>query len=87
MKLIFCPHCYDVVTLTLQTRYCACKKSSGEYLDELNAVYSGDAVPLGIANLSFTKAVLEQPDLGDGKEFKAFVIPKQCDTFKFTKNE
>ena len=82
MKLIFCPHCQDVVKLRRQLTVCQCGKSYGRYTDGLFAVYSGDAVPLGFANLSLVLAINNQPESGDGERFEAFVIPKKCPTFK-----
>ena len=82
MKLIYCPYCHDIIKLRRQVTICECGKSFGTYLDDLNAAYSGDAVPLGIANSSFIGALKNQPASGDGMRFEAFVIPKDCLTFK-----
>lgn len=82
MKLIYCPHCHNIVKLCRRVTTCECRLSHGAYLDDLNAVYSGDAVPLGIANSSFIDALRNQPASGDGMRFEAFVIPKKCSTFK-----
>jgi len=84
MKLIFCPKCFDVFRIYQKiTRECRCGKSWGTYIDNLNATYGGNAVPLGISNFSFTNALGNQPTNGGaGKKFEAFVIPKKCKTFK-----
>lgn len=84
MKLIFCPICHDIVKLTMKVRRsCLCETSWGHYEEDgLNAIYGGQAVPLGFANSSFVNAVNNQPPLGLGKTFEAFVIPVECDTFK-----
>lgn len=83
MKLIFCPKCQDVVKLDLGGRLCKCKASGGYYKrDELNAVYTGAAIPLGFANSTLVEAIENQPDEGMGEGFVAFVIPKSCPTFK-----
>jgi hypothetical protein len=84
MKLLFCKNCQDVIRLQQEeTRTCKCGKVSGKYLDELNAIYSGDdAVPMGIANGSFVEALHNQPEDGWGEVFTAFVIPKNCYTFE-----
>lgn len=81
MKLLMCPDCGDVFNLKHAVKTCGCGKTRGHYTDDLNAVYDG-GVPLGFANSSFLKAVLQQPDEGRGKEFTAFVIPHVCPTFK-----
>ena len=80
MKLLYCKNCRDVVRLIKENRYCLCGKSSGMYLDNVNAVYSGNAVPLGINNSSFNEAVFYQKEK-ESITFDAFVIEKQCKTF------
>ena len=80
MKLIYCPHCGDVVRLFYEKRVCKCGKSGGFYTDRLNALISGDAIPLGFDNADFHRAIAEQKDHGWGEVFSAFVIPKKCDT-------
>lgn len=86
MKLLFCKNCQDVVKLLPEPRKCKCGKCEGivkheEGLDK--AYYSGEeAVPLGFANSSLRTAIINQPNFGNGKEFTAFVIPKDCYTFK-----
>lgn len=83
MKLIFCPHCHDIVKLIFNCqRDCKCERSGGWYVDDLNAVYVGDAIPLGFNNQTLVSAIRNQPESGMGKGFRAFVIPKKCDTFK-----
>ena len=42
-------------------------------------MYSGEAVPVGINNTSFARAINDQPSACVGREFTAFVIPKECD--------
>ena len=85
MKLILCKNCGDIVTLIQdKERFCECGKCSGKYTDELNAWYKGDefVVPLGVAYGSLANVVMTQPESGMGKNFSAFVIPKQCNTFE-----
>jgi len=80
MKLILCPHCGDVVKLTIRVpRFCECGKSWGQYhKDGLNADIGGEAIPLGFANQSFIKALKDRPEEGEGSRFEAFVIPKKA---------
>lgn len=82
MKLIFCPHCQDVVKLDFEARNCKCGRSGGVYKkDGLHAVISGDAIPLGIDNTSLAWAMKARPECGSlGSTFEAFVIPKECET-------
>ena len=80
MKLIFCPSCRDVLALRMHFRSCECGKSGGRYVDNLNAIIKGDAIPIGFHNMSFGTAVGLQPLQGWGRNFVAFVIPKICPT-------
>jgi hypothetical protein len=85
MKLIYCPECQDIVRLFFEDRSCRCGKSHGMYRkDGLNAIIGGYAIPIGIDNHSWCKA-LETNRLwynsGDrGVTFEAFIIPKKCKT-------
>lgn len=82
MKLLFCDKCLDIIKLTKIIKSCKCGKTKGKYIDSLRAVYSGDhAIPIGIDNYDFIKALNSQPEKGIGKIFNAFVIPKKCETF------
>ena len=83
MKLILCPHCHDIVKLVLNVqRGCECERSWGLYEDDLNVVYGGDAIPLGFDNRTLLRAIKRQPPSGLGYRFEAFVIPRECPTFK-----
>lgn len=81
MKLLFCPKCSDVFSLSFDEKSCSCGESKGKYLDNLSAEHTG-GIPIGFDNTSFVIALKQQPDSGMGKKFNAFVIPKQCNTFK-----
>ena len=48
----------------------------------MNAEFSGPVIPLGFHNKYFHEALKNQPDANWGKEFTAFVIEKNCPTFK-----
>ena len=64
-------------------RICECGKVGGKYIDNLNAIYFGKpAVPIGFNNTTLVNAVHKQPKSGMGSDFSAFVIPKDCKTFK-----
>jgi hypothetical protein len=84
MKLLLCSECQDVIRLqTERVRLCKCGKVSGVYLNDLDAIYAGDtAIPLGFANSTLVTALRNQPEEGMGYDFKAFIIPKECPTFK-----
>jgi hypothetical protein len=85
MKLLLCPECSDIFNLQEHVKTCGCGHAWGQYIDELNAVYSG-GIPLGFANSTFFQALEAQPKDGDGKTFTAFVIPVYCPTFKEIKD-
>ena len=83
MKLLMCGRCQDVFKLQLELRACACGRTRGRYLDDLNAEYAGDAaLPIGFDNPSLVYAVHHRPTTGDGLEFTAFVVPRACETFR-----
>lgn len=83
MKLIYCPICRDVVSLTYKARTCECGQSGGQYApDGVTATLTGPAIPLGFDNGSLQKALLNRPGAGDGERFEAFVIPRVCPTVK-----
>ena len=71
MKLIFCTLCHDIVKCQKSGRTCQCGASGGRYTDDLNAVYWGKALPLGLANSSFVRALRNQPQEGVGERFEA----------------
>ena len=81
MKLLYCNHCKDTLSLSYTTKTCHCGESGGHYeADGLNATYYGNATPLGFTNDTFNFAKQRQPEWGNGFEFTAFVIPKVCPT-------
>lgn len=87
MKLIYCHRCDSVVRLVYKERRCECGNIGGYYQDDgLNAVYweklKESSSPLGFTNGSFVRAYNNQPDSGMGYDFNAFIIPKECPTFK-----
>jgi len=82
MKLLYCQNCHDVFNLSLEVKTCQCGQSVGKYTDRINAIYQGNCVPIGFHNAFLTNAIKNQPKSGKGKDFTAFVIPKQCDTMK-----
>jgi len=51
MKLLLCTECSDVIRLKSHNKKCDCGKVAGRYVDEINAVYTGPAVPKGITKM------------------------------------
>jgi hypothetical protein len=80
MKLIYCLDCRHIFNIDKVHRKCRCHRSWGHYLDNINAVYGGKAIPLGIDNESFAEALEFQQDVMSAR-FTAFLIPKKCKTF------
>jgi len=57
MKLLYCPHCGDVVRLFPERRTCKCGKSWGHYLDDNSTtVQTWPSLSLSIANPDFQAA-------------------------------
>lgn len=84
---MLCKKCNHIFSLAPQERICECKTTKGRYIDDQNAVYSGEfAVPLGFTNTSLLSAINNQPQTGLGELFTAFVIPKDCSTFITERN-
>lgn len=85
MKLLFCRKCQDMFRLAIEERrHCKCGLTSGQY-DENGekATYSGEyAVPFGIDNNTFIRAIQTQPQRGWGPNFIAFVFARHHDRFK-----
>jgi hypothetical protein len=83
MKLLFCTECSDVFNLVLgKEKSCSCGKTKGKYIDNLNAEYLGEGIPIGFRNGEFIKSMIEQHKYGEGNDFAAFAIRKDCETFK-----
>lgn len=58
MKLLFCKKCNGVFNLQTEEKQCPCGETSGKYIDESKAEYSGEsAVPFAIDNYSFTARI------------------------------
>lgn len=82
MKLLLCLECNDIFNLDMSEKSCSCGRSKGKYINHQIAEYTGEfALPLGFSNPSLIQAIKDQPIEGLGKEFTAFVIPKNCKTF------
>ncbi|WP_270363304.1 hypothetical protein [Bacillus paranthracis] len=82
MKLLMCLECNDIFNLALSEKSCSCGRSKGKYVNQQLAEYTGEfALPIGFSNPSLIQAIKDQPNEGFGKEFTAFVIPKNCRTF------
>jgi hypothetical protein len=57
VKLLYCPHCGDIVRLFPEKRFCLCGKSWGHYLDDgATTVQTWPGLSIGIANPDFVEA-------------------------------
>lgn len=91
MKLLMCIKCSDIFNLTMEEKKCKCGKSSGRYIDELNAIIAGSSIAIGFANNSFIDAyrrqvienqVADKDTCCKGQEFTAFFIPEWATSIK-----
>lgn len=85
MKLVYCQKCQGIIRLRNIEKQCDCGLTKGKYIDNLNAVFSGEfAIPMGVDNNSFREALLIYNDMNFqyGPNFKAFIITEPCKTFK-----
>ncbi len=87
-KLLVCLKCGDIYNLRHEEKSCKCGETSGKYINDLDAEYSGPAQVIGFANNSFRAAYKRQKyedeyinphkslkDCCMGVEFTAFMIP------------
>jgi hypothetical protein len=84
MKLLICKACSDIFNLSKERKFCRCKKSWGQYLEDgYLAIYGGSkAVPIGFANSSLIDAIKHRPKKADrGEVFTAFTVPESSSTF------
>ena len=57
MKLLFCPDCGQVFSLSFHLKSCDCGKCCGKYVDRQNAVVNGEGVALAIGNGALQEAI------------------------------
>ena len=82
----------DVFNLTMTEKTCSCGKSSGQYIDNLNAEIKGNCQGIGFANNKFKIAYQMQkmeddaqkgkPSCCAGVEFTAFFIPESATSIR-----
>ena len=92
-----CLNCMDIFSLSREEKVCSCGQTKGRYTDNLNAEYSGNGQPIGIANGSFRQSLLVQryedtkpKKMGEcckGVEFTAFFIPKSATSINKIEND
>jgi hypothetical protein len=62
-------------------KFCDCGESSGQYINNLDAEFSGNATMIGFNNSQFLQALRTK-----GSDFLAFTIKEPCQTFKRKNN-
>lgn len=82
MKLILCPACESVASLSMGVGVtCHCGKSWGRYREDgVRAVIGGLAIPLAIREVELAAAVRNRPTGGQGEPFTAIVVSRACPT-------
>ena len=90
MKLLLCVSCSDVFSLSTKgIKTCSCGKTSGEYVNHLDAVVTGQKnkfVVLGFANDSLVDAIRDQFKYGDGSvkmDYGHEIVTKGREFFAF----
>jgi len=82
MKLIYCTHCKSVINLNKRRKICPCKRSSGKMLDDLICEISGFAIVLQFGSTRFKEAIENQAEKGLGRNFDAYVLPRNTPSVK-----
>lgn len=92
MKLLCCLECSDIFSLSRKLKTCSCKKTKGQYIDDINAEISGTCQPIGFENKSFKTAYKiqliedannkEKATPCEGILFDAFFIPESATSVK-----
>jgi hypothetical protein len=81
MKIIYCMSCGDLFRLEFEKKDCKCGRSSGQYTTSEMAKFSGDALPIGIANPDLETAARRFPRKTTG--IRAWVDgPVECTSWE-----
>lgn len=86
MKLLFCPECDDLFSLHFEIRVCRCGKSSGRYMNDVNAEYLGRAIPVGVSNSSLGSAIRRYKTDAGNHLITAFTIPADAKSIIITRS-
>jgi len=87
MKLLLCPKCSDIFSLSFKLKKCSCGHTVGRYLDDEYskehgiAEYSG-GYPIVFKNDSLLEAIRNQPRDGRGIEFISFIASDESILFR-----
>ncbi|NUT35338.1 MAG: hypothetical protein HOV79_19975 [Hamadaea sp.] len=92
MKLMYCPHCHDIVRLFPEKRSCRCGKSWGYYLDDnATTVQTWPGLSIGIANPDFAgahQAFAAEPNVfSPVLSMRAWINPASETDVKFVEGE
>ncbi len=80
MKLLYCKKCGSLFNLSSENKSCECGAVSGRYIDNRNAIYTGNAVRLGIDNKGLARIIVEKK-----KDTDLFALLESA-VFKITDN-
>lgn len=80
MYMLLCKHCSEVISLSHNTKKCSCGSTEGKYINDVEAEYSGPAIPFELDNKTFIAAAAEFDKVGEGMGFVGFVIGSDCKT-------
>ena len=94
MKILMCLEWGDIFNLNYNNKNCSCGKTSGKYINELDAEIKGKCKAIGFSNGTFIKAYqiqkieddaqakINKPVCCDGQNFGAFFIPESATSIK-----
>ncbi len=78
-----CGRCRDIVRLHHESKSCECGKSSGRYLDSNQAVYSDDAIPIGMHNFDLQYVLRYWPINARTRDIRAWTFAKDAPTYTY----
>ena len=87
MKLLLCPKCSEVFSLSYKLKSCSCGYAVGKYLDDEYSKEHGigeyaGGFPIIFKNDSLLEAIRNQPKDGRGVEFISFVASDESILFR-----
>lgn len=87
MKLLLCPKCSDVFSLSYEIKTCSCGHTIGRYIDDDYSRVHGIAeycggFPIVFKNDSLLEAIRNQPETGKGVEFISFIASDESILFR-----
>lgn len=81
MKYLYCKVCKDFLAMKSEISFCSCKQTSGQYVDDLYAKYSGECIPVAIPNSQIEQAIRKHNE-GRSSALAAIFIIDEVNTFR-----